>query len=295
MTKTHPKPNIREWIKLISSALIPLMIGVFTVVTTILQNNLSIQQRELDKQEALLQREQSERQATNLRQENVFATYIDDVSKLLEKGNHTNSLMDIRMKTLTTLRQLNTERKQYLLLFLYESELIYNSNEKTSASLLKLTNADFNGMFFKDSIVNPCSFERLYLFGVYSSNSSFIDCFFHRTTFSHAIMYRTIFVNTLLIRILFKSTLLNKANFTHSKLSFIDFSGASLSEVDFTNATFVYDVTFLNTNLSQAIMTFEQINMSTFFNCILPNGTWGPIEKTNLVNNGDMEANVGSI
>ncbi len=69
----------RNWIKLVLSALIPLMIGVFTVVTTVQQQKLSTLQREQDKKEALLLRQQSEHQADNLHKENIYTIYLDDV------------------------------------------------------------------------------------------------------------------------------------------------------------------------------------------------------------------------
>ena len=69
------------------SALIPLMIGIFTIVTTVVQQDNTMQQGDHDEEEALLQRDQSNAQADNLRQENVFAKYLDDMKKLLLLGN----------------------------------------------------------------------------------------------------------------------------------------------------------------------------------------------------------------
>lgn len=78
--ENHPNNNRlqvesdkRKWLKFVMSALIPLMIGVFTIVTTVLQQDNATQQRDHDKQEARLQREQSNLQADNLRQETIFA------------------------------------------------------------------------------------------------------------------------------------------------------------------------------------------------------------------------------
>jgi uncharacterized protein YjbI with pentapeptide repeats len=287
------KPNYREWMKCFFSALVPLMIAVFTVVTAVLQQNLSLQQREQDKQDALLLRQQSERQADNIRKETVFATYLDDVSKLLLMENETQILIHIRMKTLTSLRQLDPELKQRLLLFLYESELIYNDDRRPIPSLLKLNYADFNDIVFKGTIENRCSFLHLYLREAYLSNSLFIGCYIDRSTFSNAIMYKATFFKTLLLRSSFRSALLDKANFSYSKLNIMDFCGASLVGSDFTGAILVRDgVNLINTNLTGAIISNKQISNTTFYNCILPNGTWGPIYTKNLIVNGDVEENV---
>ncbi|CAF3688965.1 unnamed protein product [Rotaria sp. Silwood1] len=145
--KTQSKSNYREWIKFFLSALIPLMIGVFTVVTTVLQQKLSYQQREQDKEDARLFRQQSERQADNLRIETVFDNYVNDVSELLTMKNQTQNLVHIRTKTLPSLRQLDAERKQHLFLFLYESGLIYHHHMEPISSLLRfalLVKANFS-------------------------------------------------------------------------------------------------------------------------------------------------------
>jgi uncharacterized protein YjbI with pentapeptide repeats len=207
--------------------------------------------------------------------------------------NETQNLLHIRMKTLTSLRQLDPERKQHLLLFLYESELIYRPVGKASSSLLKMKSADFKDIFFKGTVEIECSFLWLYLPEVYLSNSSFIDCYIDHSTFSHAIMYRAIFVQTLLIRTSFKSAFLNQANFSYSKLNIIDFSGASLVDSDFTGARLRQgEIIFTNTNLTGAILSSEQISNSNISNSLLPNGTWVFIDTKNLVVNGDAEENV---
>ncbi|CAF4783154.1 unnamed protein product [Rotaria sp. Silwood1] len=269
------------------------MIGVFTVVTTVLQQKLSYQQREQDKEDARLFRQQSERQADNLRIETVFDNYVNDVSELLTVKNQTQNLVHIRTKTLTSLRQLDAERKQHLFLFLYESGLIYHHHMEPISSLLRVNFANFNDIFFKGTIEIQCSFPRLYLHEVYLSNSSFIDCYIDRANFSNAIMYKATFFNTLIIRSSFKFALLVKANFSNSKLATMDFSAASLVESVFTGALWKEgNVNFANTNLTGAIISNEQLHNSTLYNCILPNGTWGLIYTKNLVVNGDVEQNV---
>ncbi|CAF4057967.1 unnamed protein product [Rotaria sordida] len=289
--KTQSKSNYHEWIKFFLSALIPLMIGVFTIVTTMLQQKLSDQQREQDKEDARLFRLQSDHQTDILRQETVFDTYIDDISAILME-NEVQHLVHIRIKTLTSLRQLDPERKQHLLLFLYESGLIYHHSTKPISSLLRVNYVNFNDIFFKGTMENQCSFLRLYLHEAYLSNSSFIDCYIDRGNFSNAIMYKATFFNTLLIRSSFKFASLVKANFNKSKLAGIDFSGASLVESIFTGTLWKErNVNFTNANLTGAIISNEQLHNSTLYNCILPNGTWGLIYTKNLVVNGDVEQN----
>jgi uncharacterized protein YjbI with pentapeptide repeats len=283
----------RKWLKLLLSALIPLMIGIFTVVSTIQQQKLWTQQREQDKQDAFLLRQHSERQADGLRKESVFTTYLDDVSKLLMLDNLTRSLVFIRMKTLASLRQLDSERKNRLLLFLYENQLIYGDSQQSTSPLLKVNGADFNGIYFQGTKEAQCSFTGLHLDDVQLSNSSFISCQLWFSNFFQSIMYNTMLYNTNLRGSSFNLTLLDKANFSRAVITGVKFVGASLIECDFTGASWFSDkVDFTNANLTGAIMSNEQLSNSTLYNCVLPNGTWGPIQTKNLVMNGGVEQNV---
>ena len=117
-SSTEPKKrSYHKWLKLLISALVPLMIGTFTISNTFLQKNISAQQQEQNKHDAMLLREQSERQADNLRQDTIFASYLADISKLLLTENRTRILMHIRTQTLPTLRQLDPDRKKIYFCF----------------------------------------------------------------------------------------------------------------------------------------------------------------------------------
>jgi uncharacterized protein YjbI with pentapeptide repeats len=285
----HPG-NHRLCLKLTLSALIPLMIGVFTIVTTVLQQKLSNQQREQDKHDSHLLREQSERLADNLQKESVLINYLNDVSNILMSENHTKILIHIRTKTLTSLRQLDADRKRYLLLYLYECDLLYQDPDRQNPLGLKISGADFNGIQFIGTIYNKCSFVRMNLFDVYLSNTSFNDCYIDRSNFSYAKMSNAKFFNGILIRVTFKFSLLDNTCFCHMKLSIMYFAGATLFGANFTgsnweNAT----IDFINANLTGAILSDVQLTNSTLENAILPNKTWGPIQTKNLVINGDLD------
>ncbi|CAF1437817.1 unnamed protein product [Rotaria magnacalcarata] len=280
----------RVWLKLLLSALIPLMIGIFTVVTTIHQQKMSSLQREQEKQDAHLLRRQSDNQTAHRHKETIYATYLDDVTKLLLSNNETKRLVYIRAKTLVTLQQLDSERRKDVLLFLYESELIYHNPLKTTTTLLKVNNADFNGISFQRTEKVECTFKFLYLHHVYLSNASFIDCYIDYSNFSHSLMYNTVFFKALLFRTSFKFALLDRANFNQAKFYQTDFSGASLAGCNFRDAHWIHQgLTFTSANLTGAILSNQQLERSILTNALLPNGTWGPIRTTSLVVNGDAE------
>ncbi|CAF3014548.1 unnamed protein product [Rotaria socialis] len=280
----------RVWLKLLLSALIPLMIGIFTVVTTIQQQKMSSLQREQDKNDALLLREQSDNQTAHRHKETIYATYLDDVTKLLMSNNETKRLVYIRAKTLIILQQLDSERRKDVLLFLYESELIYHHPLTTITTLLKVNNADFNGIHFERTEKVECTFKFLYLHHVYLSNASFIGCYIDYSNFSHSLMYNTGFSKALLFRTSFRFASLDRANFNQAKLFLTDFSGASLVGCNFRDAYWTnQSVTLTSANLTGAILSNQQLQRSILTNALLPNGTWGPIRRTSLVVNGDAE------
>lgn len=288
--KTKIETNHRIWLKIILSALIPLMIGVFTVVTTLIQQRSSFQQREQDKNDNTLARQQSDRIAETLQRETILVSYLNDVSKLLMSENHSRILIHIRTKTLTTLRQLDSDRKRLLFLFLYESELI---EENPIKKILQIHGADFNGIQLNGTKESECVFVYLNAYNVYLSNTTFIKCFIDRSNFTSSIMYNAKFIQSLLIRVSFITALLDNAHFSNMKISNTTFAGASLAQSNFIGT--VWDkstVDFTNANLTEAILSNEQLENSTLDNCILPNKTWGPIITRNLVINGDIKQNV---
>jgi uncharacterized protein YjbI with pentapeptide repeats len=278
-------------VKLFLSALIPLTIDLFTAITTVPQQKLSFAQREQDKQDSLLLRQHFDLQAENLHKEQVYATYLGDISQLLTMNNSKDTLMKIRAKTLATLRQLNTKRKKHLLLFLYDSELIYHSSEKTTSSILKVDEADFNGVYFRGTVDVSCSFMYLYLHYVYLSNA--INCFIDRSNFSFFIMYKTVFTNTRFYRTSFRFALLDKTDFSGATFFQTDFVAASPIECNSTGARQVkLNMDFIGTNLTGAIIPDQLLANAELYNSILSNGTWGRILYNNLVVNGDAEQNV---
>lgn len=122
------------WCKLTISAMIPCVLGIFTIIFTLQQRDLSNRQRQQDRWQQL-----------DSQREELFNSYINDISKFLmqESNNHStinsNGLIYIRTKTLTILRTLDSERKKYIVLFLYVNGLIHDHG-------LDLRDADLNNV-----------------------------------------------------------------------------------------------------------------------------------------------------
>ena len=162
---------IREFLKLISQILIPLMIGTFTLVIALQQHNLNKENRKKDldiadrnRQQQFQIDEQRRAQelaldearrlqdlsiAENYQRDLVFNQYIRDLTNILLENNYflSRSILNliIRPKTLTILRQLDPSRKVLLIKFLYESKMLRTDYENIRVDL---TDADLNGIQF---------------------------------------------------------------------------------------------------------------------------------------------------
>lgn len=285
--------NCHRWLKLLVSALVPLTIGALTITVTLLEASSSASQRQNENMEGRLMRAHSDRQAENLQKEKIYAAYLNDISQLLISENDPYRLTLVRAKTFATLRQLDIERRKQLFLFLYDIRLISCSDGQTASSLLKMDNANLNGLYFQGTIEVPCLFSDLYLPGIYLSEASFIKCHIEGANFSNSILYRTKFVETRLSHTHFTSAFLDKAIFNRAVLSIVSFFGASLVESNFTDANWIYKtIDFTSANLTGAVISGTLLERSILYNAILPDGRWGPIRTVNLVINGNAENKV---
>ncbi|CAF4531584.1 unnamed protein product [Rotaria sp. Silwood2] len=289
---THVQSNFPRWIKLLMSALIPLTILVFAIVDTILQVKLTSQQLEQDREQQFLLRKQSDDQVDIQQKDTLLATYLSDILTIFQGDDPLASLTDMRAITLATLGSLDPQRKKDILLFLYNNELIFRYPSESISTLLQLNGANFNGISLQGTIEEKCSFTRLYLYGTYLSNTSFIRCDIDHSNFSNAIMHRTLLSNTFVTQTSFNFAFLDKSRFINTKFYMTSFLGALLTDSNFTGSVWPENtVDFTNANLSGAILSNEQLQNSTLVNCILSNGTWGSIRTDNLVVNGDAERN----
>ncbi|CAF4596236.1 unnamed protein product [Rotaria socialis] len=282
----HEKKILRKrpgWCKIVISTLIPCILGIFTIIFTLQQQNLSKQQ----------QAQQHWHQLDSQRQQS-FTTYIDDISEHLTQPSgidpvtNKTSLLYIRTKTLTVLRTLDVERKKYVVLFLYESGLIRDSR-------LDLSGADLNNV----QLIGPYILNNLTLAGVFWSNATFVDCHLKNAIFDRSVMNNAHFIRSTLESASLAEAVLNNTDFTETTVIYVNFTGALLIEANFLKAEVVQGIKFTNSDLFGAHFTKEQFNgqrttivPNTFDHGRLPNGTFGKIDaRKNLIQNGDAEKN----
>lgn len=324
------------WINVVTGALVPLMIGIFTVVLTIQQYRISERHRQQDQQIARAYREQDQRQADDLHFQQVYRDYIKDISEIVFKLKHMNRTFRdnrtrfhyIRSKTLSALRELDSERKTHLFMFLYETKLL---------PTLDLSGCDLSHITLNSSRSKKYEFRNLSLALSDLTSASFIGCQFKvGVNFKESMMFRTQFFKSNFscmkrytidepaehVHVYFDGTQLIGSDFSETSLCDISFNGADLSYANFTRATLSGRIDFEGTNLASAdftnlwlqtpiLMTIVNANMAgvrysgeswlrmnqrgyiKMANVILPNGTW-LINETNVVLNGDAEINVSS-
>ncbi|UJR24867.1 hypothetical protein I4U23_006236 [Adineta vaga] len=262
--------SVRELCKIITQILIPLMIGIFTIVITLQQHYTGKENRKKDleiaaelRQQQLRLDEQRRSQelaldearraqdlsiADNNHRDSVFNIYIRDLSNLLLINNYNlsrpllNSI--IRPMTLTVLRQIDSSRKILLLKFLYESKMIRTDFEDTRVDL---SDADLSHIHF-----GAIHMQYLSLPGALLINTTFVRTDLTFADFQRADLTDSIFMNSTLAEVSFYRTRLIRAQFFHSNFFRTDLSLA---------------------DLTQSTITLSQLQTSSSYNeAILPNG-----------------------
>jgi uncharacterized protein YjbI with pentapeptide repeats len=320
------------WSNLALGALIPLMIGIGTVVITLQQQKNEDRRRDQDQHIANRMREQDQQQADNLHYQNVYSRYIIDISNaIFKQQSYTETFVDnrtrfdyIRSQTLTALVDLDCQRKTWLFEFLHENQLLPSLLQSTS---LKLQGANLSCITLKSTNSKTYEFYGLELPSVDLENASFINCNFRDgSNFNGSSMENIKFTQSLFLfndgKNRFEHAMLSQSNFYGAVLCNVSFNRADLSYANFTAAAFLRTIDLTGTDL--AFTTFKDVGMRADFsmiitdanmtgasileyewfnramyqgqiemmNVILPNGTWLWNETINLIQNGDAEKNV---
>jgi len=199
-----------DWLNLVGALLVPLMIGVFTVTTTIQQNQI----------------------ATDQQQAVTLKAYLDDITDLMLNHGLRQSKPDddvrivARAKTLAALRGLNGGRKGALIQFLFEANLIGVYHQKVA-----IDKADSPIIVLKTANLNNSDLSGLFLAG-----ADLHDTYLNTADLSNSILdYDNISI-TFLVNTNFSNTNLVNANLSKSDLSGANLRGTDLSGADLRGA-----------------------------------------------------------
>ncbi|CAF1048810.1 unnamed protein product [Adineta steineri] len=232
--------------------------------------------RQKDYEIARQQRELDLVLADNRQMDVVLATYFKEMSDLFLSPNFTlgdNNIMAtvIRAKTLTALRQMDTKRKAYIILFLFESKMLTNNQHP-----IDLSGADLDGL---DLSVSP---RMRYMKQASLRNISLMHISLANATFANRD--------------------LSDSNFNFATLSNVNFEGCHIERTSFLNATlqntkfgdaFVRDTEFSGSDLNGSNISPIQMRYNLLmFDVVLPSGFLQ--RDPNLLLNGDAEQKVCS-
>ncbi|CAF3754444.1 unnamed protein product [Adineta steineri] len=263
-TTSSSKPGACwNWSRILLSACLPLVLGVFTIVFTIQQNSISIANRGQDR-----------RQAIELRQQVI--------------RSNRQQLNYIGFKTIDVLRHLSKIQKRDVILFLYNHELIRSDKPESQRVILK--GADLTDVHFIQSNSMNCDLRNISLMSVLASNMVFERCDISYVAFDNAYMVGAKFIGSQmedvrfhkanLTDVVFDGSNVYKVNFFHAILINSKFLGIKPVSADFTNAD------LLNSDLtSKDISAITH----TFLNTRYPNGSFSVVNNTQLINDGGAE------
>jgi hypothetical protein len=190
--------RMKTLFQFLSSLLLPLMLGVFTVVITFQQQATARQQCLEDRNDSRLQREQEliiaryqreqelkiaemqrETQKNSMKdqyRDQVLVAYFKEIGKMLKEENRSltaNWLSSTRArgKTLNTIRQLDGPRNSQIIRFLYEAGQLTATNESvpldiSTAELINITKGVFQTfstvgrISFSGTLIKKCTFDE---------------------------------------------------------------------------------------------------------------------------------------
>ncbi|CAF1196718.1 unnamed protein product [Rotaria sordida] len=261
--------QFKDVLKVTGVLLVPLMLGVATLMLTIQNTKDAKENREKDFLIAQREREQTAYLAEEERQDKRLTKYLNDISTLVFSNQTLDPLL--RAKPLNVLRQLDAQRKREVILFLYDAKLI-RTDINSGIPIISLQDVNLDNVDFSD-LRSPYT-QRTSNF-YYDTHINLRGVFLRNTSFQRRTLCRSDLAQTDCTH----------ADFSSADLSEVDFSYAKLIECNFANARFD-SVNLQNANLSQSNITDEQLATAlTYQDAILPNGTVAK-NKNLLINDG---------
>jgi uncharacterized protein YjbI with pentapeptide repeats len=210
--------DVREWLNILGVLLIPLLIGVYTVVSNTQQTTLAQQQHDSDQRIAQQSRQADAANQLDQQREAALKTYEDDLSTLLlDRHLHDSQPGDeVRIvaldKTLQVLHRLDGPRNARAIQFLQDAQLIgVNPTTGKSHNIIDFSDADLHG--------DDLSEVNLIGVALFWANLSGVDLY-----------------GASLDGASLRGANLRGANLRVAHLSFVDLSGADLSGADLSGA-----------------------------------------------------------
>lgn len=198
----HSKPRrikVMAWCQLLISFLVPVAIAVYTFVENRSDQAIALANREKDLQIAREQRQQDLQIADDQQKAMILASYENFLVEHLNEYGMTLNGSDsaryvARLKTLTTVSQLDPIRKSFLLQALYEAHLIRHHVETTKplqSGTLGLEQANLSYVSLNDRYLKYLTLPDSYL-----QQTSFVHSDISCVNFHQAILHYANFSGT---------------------------------------------------------------------------------------------------
>lgn len=259
--------KLKDFLKFISSLLMPLVLGVFNAIVTLQQHQLSKQQRAEDQIAAERLRQQEIILSNERYQNEVLDSYIREMGELLEKNNGSLTRLQAtvtfaRAITLNTFWQLDLHRAVRIVRFLCEAGQLTQLEKSRS---LDLSTAELRNTEFSYSKMNMRQLEQLTLAGAILSNATFIGVKMKTVNFSDAQLDYADFAWTQVNNVDFSFCQLDNANFHLAKLENVYLSNSTLRSANFPSISLVNTTVLgaLMENIDFSSPRFDQIDLSS--------------------------------
>ena len=306
-----------------------------TVVFTLQQRELDNRRAKQDFQIEENRRNEDQRQADELHYQDIFKTYMEDISNILFRPNQTNGFVDnrtksayIRSKTLTALEELDSQRRTRLFLFFYENNLLPRvalTEENDMNLSLDLSGANLSKISIKSIANKKIIFNKLSLPSVDLTDATFIGCQFRNgADFRDSVMTDAKFIRStfdcsnpndgavdslIMTHVFFDRSDMERANFSGSSLCDVSFDGVNLAYASFVRTTIRNNIQFEGANLKEADfrqtlpfdplwVTFVNTNLlgSLFDNALVSDINAGSIVMKDVIfSNGSWSMNESNL
>ncbi|CAF1441247.1 unnamed protein product [Rotaria magnacalcarata] len=319
--------RLADLLKFISSLILPLSFGVFTIIITFQQQSAAKQQRDEDRNASQLQRDEDrnasqlqrdeDRNASQLQREQerdldeqryrnkIFDVYIKEMGQLLKENHRAMISKEFmatlsRVKTLDIFRQLDGQRNIRIIRFLYEAKQL---SEVKEHSPLDLSAAKLLDIDFRDLAVDEKRLNQLSLTGIFLTNITFMGIEMTYVNFSHNHFDMANFLLVQLRNTNFSFTSVNNSNFSssvifnstfaHSQFKKINFSSSQLDTVNLSLAK-IDNVNFSSgniLNINFKFSSFQNVSFSSsiFYNVNFSSGSLSDVDfSLSLMNNVDF-------
>ena len=287
--------KMKEGLQFISALLLPLVLGVFTAVITIQQQNTAREQRNQDRNAAENQRHEDQMAAKQLRElegslsenrykDDAFDAYIKEIGQILtnNNGSLTSNLVAAtfaRAKTLTIFRRLDAKRNIQIIRFLYEAGQL---GEKDNLSSLDLSTAELHEIDFHYLAINKKKLNDLSLAGVFLRNTTFTCIEIDRANFSSTQLDNVSFSLAQLENVDFTFATFNNANFSSAELGNVNLAFSSICNATFSSAS-LFDTNLSNARLENIDFSFALLQNLDFSKARLVNVSFAHARLFNVV------------